>query len=76
MNRDLLEALSAVAADVYLDAMARHPGLFLISGVDEISDEDLALWPVLMCIDELLELLGAALEPQSQPSPAEDDLPF
>jgi hypothetical protein len=76
MNRELLEALGAVAADVYVDAMQRHPGLFHITGVDGVNDEDLAVWMVLMCLDELFPLLSQALEP-SAPIPAGDEeLPF
>lgn len=76
MNRELLEALGAVAADVYIDAMQRHPGLFHLTGVDGASDDDLAVWMVLMCLDELFPLLSRALESPPPPSVGDEDLPF
>lgn len=76
MNRELLEALGAVAAEVYFDAMRRHPSLFAFTCETEVTDDDRAVWPVLMCIDELLVLLDTALSPPRLTSPTDDDLPF
>jgi hypothetical protein len=78
MNRDLLEALEAVAAELYLDAMKRHPGLFTITGVEKVTDEDRAVFPVLTCIDELLIHIHDALNSATwnefeYPDPADDD---
>lgn len=70
MNRDLPEALGAVAADLYLDAMKRHPGLFTITGVVEVTDEDRALLPVLRTVDELIHAIDGVLHPKPRdPSP-------
>ncbi len=64
MNRELLEALGAVAADVYFDAMRRHPGLFAITGETRVTDEDRKIWPVLMCIvSTLLTVLVSPARP-------------
>lgn len=77
MNRDLLEALAAVAADFYVDAMSRHPGLFTITGVDEVTDDDRKLLPVLWQIDELIIVIDRVLRPRPTPPPhPDDDLPF
>lgn len=76
MNRDLLEALAAVAGELYLDALKRHPGLFLITGVETVTDEDRAVFPVLVQIDELLLSIDRALRPRPTPPHPDDDLPF
>ena len=80
MNRDLLEALGCLAADAYFDALERHPGLFAITGVERQSEEDRALLPVLVCIDELFLALDHVLHPRPPvPAqlPAEDEgIPF
>lgn len=76
MNRELLEALAAVAADVYADALERHPGLFLISGVEQVTDDDRAVFPVLLQIDELLFVLDQALRPRPPTPHPDDDIPF
>jgi hypothetical protein len=67
MNRDLLEALSAVAADLYLDSMKRHPGLFTITGVVEVTDEDRAMMRVLATVDELIFEIARVLHPERAP---------
>jgi len=70
MNREMLEALGA---DVYLDAIHRHPGLFHITGAVRVTDDDRRLFPVLLLIDELLVAVNTALdEPPSEP----EDIPF
>ena len=69
MNRDLLEALGCLAADVYFDAIKRHPGLFWITGETEQTAEDRAMLPVLVCIDELFMALDHALNPRDRVSP-------
>lgn len=76
MNRDLLEALAGVAAELYFDAMKRHPGLFLITGVEAVTDDDRAVFPVLVQIDELLVAIDRALRPRPTPPHPDDDLPF
>ncbi len=76
MNRELLEALGAVAADVYLDAIHRHPGLFHITGVVRVTDDDLRLFPVLLLIDELLLAVDTALEEPPDPPSEPEDIPF
>ena len=80
MNRDLLEALGCLAADVYFDAIKRHPGLFWITGETEQTAEDRAMLPVLVCIDELFMALDHALNPRPPTStplpPPDDDIPF
>jgi hypothetical protein len=85
MNRDLLEALGALAAEVYFDALGRHPGLFLITGERLLSDDDEAVMPVLICIDELVTVIHEALHPsditalfapEPPDSPEDDDIPF
>lgn len=82
MNRDLLEALGVLAADVYQDAMKRHPGLFAITGVTHQTDDDRAVLPVLVCLDELFVALDNALHPRPPlvvpPAldDADDDIPF
>ena len=81
MNRDLLEALGCLAADVYFDAIKRHPGLFWIAGATEQTAEDRAILPVLVCLDELMVALDQALHPRpplALPPPTEDDddIPF
>lgn len=67
MNRELLEALSAVACDYYVDAIIRHPGLFSISGAPNANDEDRIVFPVLVVIDELLLAVESALHPEFEP---------
>lgn len=52
MNRVLLDALSAVAMDFYCDALERYPCLFLDAG-QEVTDEAMLVWRVLLAIDEL-----------------------
>lgn len=77
MNRDLLEALGAVAAEFYFDAMARHPGLFFATGVEEITADDRLVQPVLWEIDELILAIDRALRPPPPAPPhPDDDLPF
>ena len=87
MNRDLLEALGALAAEVYFDAMNRHPGLFTFTGVTTVTPDDRAIMPVLCCIDELFVVLDQALHPETSndlecPDPPDvphrddDDIPF
>lgn len=73
MNRDLLDALGALAAEVYFDALQRHPGLFTITGKPP-TPADLPLLPVLAAIDELIWALGALSNPPRPES--DDDLPF
>ena len=80
MNRDLLEALGALASDFYFDALERHPGL-LLDPLAEVTDEDLVIWRVLMVLDELFPPLRDALDFDAQVGlPAaqtvEEDLPF
>lgn len=76
MNRDLLEALSALAAETYFDALERHPALFTLTGAVDHTDDDRALLPVLVCIDELIVAIGEALDPRRRSAPRDDDLPF
>ena len=80
MNRDLLEALSALAVDVYFDAIKRHPGLFWISGVTDQTAADRAVLPVLVCLDELILASDNALNPRPpmvvDPPSVDDDIPF
>ena len=52
MNRDLLDALSAVAMDFYCDAIERYPCLLLDVG-QKLTDEAMVVWRVLLAIDEL-----------------------
>lgn len=76
MNRDLLEALGALAADVYLDAMKRHPGLFPFTDV-RATDEDRRLLPILWQLDQLLVELERVLRPApAVKPPPDDDIPF
>ena len=75
MKRDLLEALGALAAEVYFDALERNPALFTLTGATDVSAEDRAL-PVLVCIDELIFAIDTVLRPTPKPSPGEEDLPF
>jgi hypothetical protein len=77
LNRDLLEALGALAAEFYFDAMARHPGLFLATGVEDVTDDDRRVQPVLWEIDELIVVIDRALRPPpAAPPHPDDDLPF
>lgn len=92
MNRDLLEALAAVTADVYIDAIHHHPALFAITNVADVTDDDRLVFPVLMLIDDLLLALDIALDDPServiteplvirpgdddQPDLEPDDIPF
>jgi hypothetical protein len=77
VNRDLLEALGALAADFYLDAMSRHPGLFACSGVEDATDDDRRIAPVLWQIDELIIVIDRVLRPPPVlPPHPDDDLPF
>ena len=76
MNRDLLEALGAVAADFYLDAMNRHPGLFTVTGVTTVTDQDRAVFPLLAAIDNLIIEVDRVLRPAPSIQPGDEDLPF
>ena len=77
MNRDLLEALAAVASEFYLDAMNRHPGLFTMTGVEHQTDDDRKILPVLYQLDELIIVIDRVLRPRPTPPPhPDDDLPF
>lgn len=81
MNRDLLEALAAVATDYYLDAMSRHAGLFTMTGVTTTTDDDRRVAPVLWTIDQLLLEIECALGPprtarRPVAPPDDDDIPF
>lgn len=76
MNRDLLEALGALAAEFYFDALERHPGLFLITGVEEQTDDDRRVAPVLWQLDELILVIDRALRPKPAAPHPNDDLPF
>lgn len=80
MNRDLLEALAAVAAEYYFDALNRHPGLFTITGVTTATPEDHRAAPILWVIDQLLVEIDRALGPPRArppaPPPDDDDIPF
>lgn len=82
MNRDLLEALGCLAADVYFDAMKRHPGLFAITGVEDQTADDRVVLPVLVCLDELFVALDNARHPRPPlvvpplPELDDDDIPF
>lgn len=77
MNREMLEALGALASEFYFDALERHPGLFTITGVEAQSDDDRRIAPVLWQIDELILVIDRAMRPRpvSPPHP-DDDLPF
>ncbi len=59
MNRDLLDALGAVASHFYFDALRRYPGLML--DTKEILDQEaLIVWQVLTAIDELALAMSVA----------------
>jgi hypothetical protein len=78
MNRDLLHALSAVAADFYDDALERYPALH---GPDEPDDEAMLIWRVLVGLDEVFVAIATATtfddDCRAPPPPdPQQDLPF
>ncbi len=77
MNRDLLDALGAIAAEFYWDSLDRYPCLFR-DPRERADNEAILVWQVLMVIDELAIAVQAAKEFDHHP--VEDDsqerLPF
>ena len=61
MNRDLLDAFHAVAWDFYMDSLDRYPCLFLDIS-QEIYDEAMVVWRVLLAIDDLTPIIQAAID--------------
>ena len=77
MNRELLEALGALAADFYFDALQGHPGL--LDPTRLVDDEALVIWRVLLALDELWIPLQDAKDfgrPELSSTPVDEDLPF
>ncbi len=77
MNRELLDALGAVAADFYWDAMDRYPCL-MFGPRENITDEALVVWNVLMNLDELaVAIHDAQIFDNRRPLvEAQEELPF
>ena len=79
MNRDVLDALGAVAGDFYFDALNRYPAL-LLDPSEPPDDEALVVWRILMAIDELAVAVTAAIEFDDAQHVVEidpqEDLPF
>ena len=78
MNRDLLDALGALAAEFYFDALERYPTLM---GPGDPDGETLVVWAVVLHLDELFVCIQTAQQFDDSghrplaPSPQEE-LPF
>ena len=78
MNRDLLDALGAVAADFYVDSLHRYRSLLFDRDI-EPDDEAMVIWRVLLAIDELVVTIQAAKDFDDATnglSSEQEDLPF
>lgn len=82
MNRDLLDALAAISARFYFDALERYPALLLDASQDP-DDEGMVVWRVLLHLDELAIAVRDAQQFDDDRSPGlrddnnrQEDLPF
>jgi hypothetical protein len=89
MNRDLLQALSALAVSCYCEARRCHPTLFLGAevrpqgGDSSVTDEEHAVLLLVPSLDDLLQRLHDLLTAQEAAiadadafSDLDDDIPY